>query len=209
MKEGKIFEVDPLEYESWFISNDQLFASELEAIQALMPNNFIGVEIGVGTGLFASRLGVWEGVEPSGSMAAEAIKKGLRVRRGVAEQLPLEDEKYTLALMVTVDCFLEDPSAAFSEVHRILKHQGRFIIAFLDKGTPLGKLYDENKHLHQSYRNAHFHTSAEIVDMMNEAGFEVEDCRQTIFSLENLRQPVEKGVGLGVFAVIRFNKKRN
>ena len=41
------------------------FQSEVSAIQQLLPSIGTGIEIGVGTGLFASALGIKEGVEPS------------------------------------------------------------------------------------------------------------------------------------------------
>jgi len=108
--------------------------------------------------------------------------------------------------MVTVDCFLDDVSKAFSEVRRILVSDGIFIIAFLDKATPLGQLYEKNKHLHKSYRDANFHTSTEIVSLLRAGGFEVVDKRQTVYSLENKLQEIKCGVGEGVFAVIKAKK---
>lgn len=206
MKESNPFNTDVAEYEEWFKTNDKLLESELEAIRQLIPISGDGVEIGVGTGIFASRLGIRDGVEPSEKMAAEARKKGINVLSGVAEKIPTAVGSYQFALMVTVDCFLDDVPKAFSEVHRILVNSGVFIIAFLDKATPLGQLYEQNKHQHKSYQNANFHTSAEIVSFLNTAGFEIVDKRQTIFSLENMLQEIKDGVGEGVFAVIKAKK---
>ncbi|MHB1377026.1 MAG: class I SAM-dependent methyltransferase [Candidatus Humimicrobiaceae bacterium] len=66
-------------------------------------------------------------------MGAKAAKKGIYVINAFAEELPIADESYQFALMVTVDCFLEDISKALKEVWRILVKDGYFIIAFIDK----------------------------------------------------------------------------
>lgn len=200
------FDTEVEEYEEWFITNDKLLDSEVNAIKQLIPMSGNGIEIGVGTGIFASRLGVRDGVEPSSKMAAEAAKKGINVINGIAEKVPVDSGSYEFALMVTVDCFLDDVSKAFSEVRRILVPDGIFIIAFLDKATPLGQLYEKNKHLHKSYRDANFHTSTEIVSLLRAGGFEVVDKRQTVYSLENKLQEIKCGVGEGVFAVIKAKK---
>lgn len=206
MQKNNPFNTDVAEYEEWFKTNDKLLESELEAIRQLIPISDDGVEIGVGTGIFASRLGIKDGVEPSEKMATEAMKRGINVLNGVAEKIPVEDESYQFALMVTVDCFLDDVPVAFSEVRRILINNGIFIIAFLDKATPLGELYEQNKHQHKSYQHANFHTSTEIVSFLITAGFEIIDKRQTIYSLENTLQEIKYGVGEGVFAVIKAKK---
>jgi ubiquinone/menaquinone biosynthesis C-methylase UbiE len=63
------------------------------------------VEIGVGTGRFASALGVPLGVEPSESMRRIARKRGIEVISGKAEALPFRDGCLDYVLMVTV-CLL-------------------------------------------------------------------------------------------------------
>lgn len=162
--------------------------------------------IRVGTGIFASKLGIKHGVEPSDKMDAEAIKKGIHVIRATAENLTVADGAFQLALMVTVDCFLDDISKAFSEVRRILINNGIFIIAFLDKATPLGKLYEQNKYLHKSYKDANFHSAEEISNLLEKTGFEIIDRKQTVYSLDNELQEINDGTGKGVFAVIKAKR---
>ncbi|MCR6545988.1 class I SAM-dependent methyltransferase [Dehalobacterium formicoaceticum] len=203
MQEDNLFNTDVEEYEKWFQTNDKLLDSEVEAIKHLIPISGKGIEIGVGTGIFASRLGIRDGVEPSDKMAAKAAKKGVNVIHGKAEKIHVDDGSYQFVLMVTVDCFLEDVLQAFSEVHRILVKGGVFIIAFLDKATPLGQLYENNKHLHKSYKNANFHSSEEMTELLNNAGFEILERKQTIYTLENKYQESKAGFGEGIFAVIK------
>lgn len=135
-----IFEGKAAGYDSWFDENPLLLESEAEAIRQVMPEFRNGVEIGVGTGIFASRFGIGTGVDPSPDMGSWAERRGIRFVQGEAEALPLENAAYDLALMVTVDCFLTDPEAAFREIHRVLQPGGKFVIAFLDRETELDTL---------------------------------------------------------------------
>lgn len=189
-------------YEEWFEQNPLLLTAELEAIRQLLPDFEKGIEIGVGTGIFASRLGICDGVDPSSEMRVIAEDRGIRVIPAKAEKMPIPDKEYQLALMVTVDCFLDDIPKAFAEVRRILKDKGSFVIAFLDKATALGELYQANKQQNEFYHDATFHSSAEIIGMLVQAGFKITGMKQTIFSLDNDVQNIEDGIGDGLFAVI-------
>jgi len=108
--------------------------------------------------------------------------------------------------MVTADCFLKDANKAFKEVWRILSNEGIFVIAFIDRETPLGKLYNEKKHSNNFYKHAHFHSAKEIIKLLETNRFTILDKKQTIFTLENKIQEIMDGVGEGVFAVIKSKK---
>jgi len=56
------------EYENWFVENETLFRSELLALKQVMPTNKKGIEIGVGSGIFAEKLHITWGVDPSVKM---------------------------------------------------------------------------------------------------------------------------------------------
>jgi SAM-dependent methyltransferase len=206
MSKENYFDTEIEEYEEWFKRNDQLLNSELDAIRQLLPDTEGGIEIGVGTGIFASKLRIEHGVEPSEKMAAVAQKRGIHVIKASAEEIPVNDGLYHFVLMVTVDCFLDDVSKAFSEARRILVDDGFLIIAFLDKATPLGMMYEKNKHLHESYKNANFHSAIEVSKLLEDAGFSLEERNQTIFSLDNQPQEIKSGNGEGLFAVIKAKK---
>lgn len=64
MNNIEIFEKHAAEYDLWFAENEAAYKSEILAMQDLIPANGIGVEVGVGTGLFADLLGIRIGVEP-------------------------------------------------------------------------------------------------------------------------------------------------
>ena len=195
-------------YEGWFEKNNLAYESQIKAVRSVLPPGR-GVEIGVGTGRFAGPLGVEMGVEPSDFMKEAALEKGIEVIRGVAESLPLPDRSFDFALMVTVICFFDDVPRAFSEALRILKPGGSLVVAFLDRDTPIGKVYDANKHDSAFYQEATFYSAAEVKTMLEGAGFASTSFIQTIFMdpLEMTElEPVKEGTGEGVFCVAKATK---
>ncbi len=115
------------------------------AVKQVLPSIGKGIEIGVGTGLFAVELGIKDGIYTSKTIRNKTIERCINALKGVAEQLPLRNGSYDYALMVTVDCFLHDVLQAFKEVWRILGEGGFFVIAFIDRETPLGQIYEQKK----------------------------------------------------------------
>ena len=206
MNEVSVFDQNVEAYETWFEENKDLFQSEVAAIQQILPTTGKSVEIGAGTGLFAELLGIKNGIEPSENMRKKAMERGINVGEGFAENLPIPDETYDIALMITVDCFLDDVLQAFKESWRILSEDGFFIVAFIDRETPLGKIYEQKKQTSAFYKQAQFHSAKEIKQFLALAGFEVVDERQTIFSLENKLQEIQFGTGEGLFGVVKVKK---
>ena len=201
MKQDNPYEMFADEYEAWFSENHHLFMSEVEAIRRLLPEFEKGVEVGVGTGLFAQKLGIKDGIEPSAAMRAKAESRGIFTYDAAVENLPFVDGSYDMVLMVTVDCFLQNLGLAFREIYRVLKTNGSLIIAFLDHDSPLGKVYDKHKESSPFYASANFHSAEQIEDILQESRFKVIDTCQTVYDLENRKQEVLSGTGEGVFAV--------
>ena len=198
-------------YEAWFERHPHAYASELEAVRTLVPQEGSGVEIGIGTGRFAAELGIRFGVEPAGAMRAMAQARGLAVVDAVAEALPFAPEAFDYALMVTTLCFLDDVEQACREVHRVLKPGGAFVVGFIDRTSPLGQRYERHKQDNVFYRDARFHAADEVAGLMRRAGFEELAFRQTLFgdpAAMNAPDPVTEGYGDGAFAVIRGVKHR-
>jgi SAM-dependent methyltransferase len=202
------FEAHTDRYEEWFEEHGDLYRWEIEAIEALLPSFSEGVEIGIGTGRFALPLGIRIGVEPSGAMAARAMEKGLEVIPGTAEELPLPDESFDFALMVTTICFVDDPARALAEIRRILRPGGYVIVGFVDRETPLGRLYLANKEKSRFYAPATFFSAGELERLLREAGFGEIEAVQTLFGpdLEHMEGGVKPGTGEGAFVVLRGRK---
>lgn len=203
------FEQHLPQYEAWFDKNKYAYKSEILAIKKVLPKKKIGLEIGIGSGKFAVPLGIKIGIEPSGKMREIAEKRGLKVIKGVAEKLPFENSKYDFTLMVTTICFLDNIEKSFQEAYRILKQDGYLIIGFVDKNSPVGKIYLQHKHESIFYKDASFYSVDEVIFYLKKTGFKNFIFYQTIFkNLKNIKkvEPVKKGYGKGSFIVIRAKK---
>ena len=196
------------EYDQWFDKHSNFYQSELLAMKQAIPAQGVGIEIGVGTGRFAGSLNIQCGVEPSESMAQIAKQRGIKIINAVAENLPVENHSYEFATMVTTDCFLHDISKAFSEVHRILKPGGEFIVGLIDRNSELGKKYERQKATNKFYRDAHFHSATEITGFLSQAGFQNLYYWQTLINTnENMIEQPQTGYGKGSFVVIKGIKE--
>lgn len=195
------------EYDDWFDNHPNLYRSEILALKKAIPKNKKGIEIGSGTGRFSIPFKITTGVEPSPEMAKIAERKGMTIINTVGENLPFHNHSFDFALVVTTVCFLKDIPKAFSEVHRILKLKGEFIIGLIDRNSKLGKKYEEEKSTNKFYRHAHFHSAEEITSLLNEAGFGYFAYWQTLIHPEEnkIEQP-QPGFGKGSFVVIKSNK---
>lgn len=210
MAKTKPFDKYINDYEKWFEENQLLFASELEAIKKVIPGNKQGIEIGVGSGLFASNLEIFEGVEPSEAMRNMAKSRKINVREGVAENLPYPDQSKDFALMVMVICFVDSVTEAFKEAYRVLTKDGCLLVAFIDKDSPIGKEYEKNKYKSDFYKEATFYSASQVIDLLKQQNFEIEKIYQTIYGdvskITSAQKPLE-GYGQGSFVVIKANKK--
>ena len=203
------FDKNVQQYEEWFVNNPFAYVSELHAVQELLPGKGSGIEIGMGTGHFSAPLGIKQGIEPSRAMAEVAKKKGLDVVIGVAENLPYKDSQFDFCLMVTTVCFLDDIDLAFKEAYRVLKPRGPFIIGFVDKNSPIGRSYEQQKNESQFYKAATFYSIDELLVHLKKSGFVKFSFCQTLFGpLQDMQEPseVKEGFGEGSFVVIRADK---
>lgn len=204
-----VFDQHTAAYEEWFKEHALVYESEVRAVGEMLPTSGQGVEIGVGSGRFAEPLGITMGVEPSHKMAEIARQRGIQVIDGKAEALPLDDEQFDFALMVTTVCFVDDLAASFRETYRILKPGGHFIIGFVDSDSPIGKLYQQHKHENAFYREATFVSVNQVARCLLQSGFHSLCYAQTLFSMldqVHTIEPVKEGYGEGSFVVVRATK---
>ena len=209
MAKTQSFDQYPNDYENWFTTNKYAYESELEAIKYFIPESGKGIEIGMGSGLFAKPLGIQEGVEPSEAMRDKAQNRGLNAFPGVAEKLPYQNHSIDFTLMVTTICFVDDLFQALSEANRILKSAGSIIIGFVDKESYLGQKYLRKKDKSRFYKDAHFISTTELLEKVAEAGFINPQCVQTlsgdISEMKNTENFVS-GYGKGSFVVLKAEK---
>lgn len=209
MEKIEAFEKYTQEYEEWFEKNKFVYLSELYAVKRQLPKTGYGLEIGVGTGRFAEPLGIKLGIEPSKKMGEIAKQRGIEVIRGVGEALPFDSAQFDFILMVTVICFLKDIELAFKEAYRVLKPNACLVVGFIDKNSPLGKLYESKKEKSVFYKSANFYSVEEVVSYLKKAGFKNFSFVQTIFHpLEEIKdiEPIKEGYGEGSFVVVKATK---
>lgn len=207
MSKTTAFDEQPNDYDSWFERHHDFYQAELAAIYAAVPKSGQGVEIGVGTGRFAAPLSISIGVDPSPGMAELARQRGVEVLKGVAEALPLADNSFDYALMVTVVCFLDALPQAFREAWRILKHGGTLVVGFIDRESALGRSYEQKQEQSDFYRDATFYSVSDLVVLLHRAGFADFSYWQTLFPGEPPDVTVREGFGAGGFVVIRAQKR--
>ena len=209
MPKTEPFDIHTAQYEQWFERNKYAYESEILAIKELLPVIGEGLEIGVGSGLFAKPLGIKYGIDPSEKMREIALKRGVYAIDATAESLPYEDSRFDFALMVTTICFLDDVKAALKEAHRVIKQGGSLIIGFVDKNSALGKKYLQHKKESLFYGIATFFSVDEVVGFLEEAGFKDHVFTQTIYHNLNeihAAEPVKEGYGEGSFVAVRSIK---
>jgi ubiquinone/menaquinone biosynthesis C-methylase UbiE len=207
-KETNPFDLIAKEYDQWFDDNKSTFHSELKAIKYFLPTHGNGVEIGVGTGRFASELGIGQGIEPSENMAMLAKERGIEVIIAKAEKLPYKNENFDFAIMVAVDPFVEDIKKVYREASRILKAGGQLIIGSLHKDGDVARKYMSITDS-EVYKSANFHTVAETIQQLSWAGFSDFKTCQTLFSTSPSEvETPETGHDKGSFVVIEANKTK-
>ncbi|MFP4019553.1 MAG: class I SAM-dependent methyltransferase [Bacteroidales bacterium] len=211
MAKTKAFDEHSEDYEQWFDLNKYAYESELRAIRHFIPGRGKGVEIGIGSGLFASPLGITNGIEPSSQMREIASRRGLNVKEGVAENIPLENSSVAYILYVTTVCFVDDIEQSLKETWRILKEGGRVVIGFVDKESAIGQVYQKNKQYSTFYREAKFFSAREMEELLSKHGFSNIEFVQTLFGeLKNIDsiQDFQEGYGRGSFVVAKGEKTK-
>ena len=133
------------------------------------------------------------------------------MKEGVAEHLPFPDSSFDYALMVTTICFVDDVDLALKETARVLKKNGLFVLAFVDRESVIGKEYLRMKEKSLFYREALFFSTEELLKHLEKAGLTTEKVVQTVFGkLNQVKEihPSLPGYGKGSFVVIRSRKKK-
>jgi ubiquinone/menaquinone biosynthesis C-methylase UbiE len=199
------------EYEEWYGKYPFVFQSEVEAIRDLLPvgEKIYGIEVALGTGRFASELGIKEGVEPSPNMREMALKRGIDVLDGEAESLPYGDMRFDFVLMVFCISYFDDLHAAFREAQRVLKNGGSLIVGFIDKGSLIGKYYEKRKPESIFYKQANFYSTSRVVAELKKLKFKGLQFSQTLFhALDDIREfePAKPGYGEGSFILVKAIK---
>jgi len=167
MQVQEVFDKFARDYDEWYEKNRDLYLKELEIIDR--PQG-LSLEIGVGSGRFASKLGIDVGIDISKEVLMMAKERGVEVIRCDAGKLPFMDNVFEFVYMIFTLCFLENPEMAISEAYRVLKNGGKLLVCIIPADSELGKLYSKKDS--PFYRVAKFFKVEEAKELL-EKNFKV------------------------------------
>lgn len=213
-RDRRVSRIEPFEqhaerYDAWYDAHRAVHQAEVAAIEEVLERPGRGLEVGVGTGRFATALGIGHGVEPALAMARRARQRGVSVVRGVAEALPFADASFDAVLMVAVLAFVDEPGQVMAEARRVLRADGKLVVALLDPSSPVAKGSDLVAGQGPFARAAQLRSAVQVHELIEQAGFRLQDARQTIFDpIEQIAHPprVREGAGEGLFAVLQARR---
>jgi len=199
------------EYEAWFEKYPFVFETEVAAIKKIWPEGkgVMSLEVGSGTGRFAKALGIRSGLEPCAGMDARAEERGIETVRGVAEEMPYQNQQFDVVLMNFCISYFENLQRAFAEAFRVLKSGGVLIVGFIDKNSLLGKYYEGKRNKSVFYKSANYYSVNEVEEKMKTEGFKTPEIFQTLFNdLDNTNsiEPLMTGSGKGSYILIKATK---
>ncbi|QQS40085.1 MAG: class I SAM-dependent methyltransferase [Acidobacteriota bacterium] len=128
------------------------------------------LDVGCGTGAnleMLSEFGSAEGVDVSDEALTFCKSKGLKVHKGLAEELPFENEEFDIVTGLDVIEHLDDDIEGLSEMRRVTK-KGGYALVFVPAFMWLWGVQDDISHHRIRYRRK------QIVERMEKAGFTVE-----------------------------------
>ena len=180
-------------YDRWYETpfGRSAYELELSCLRSLTGSFERGLEIGVGTGRFASALGVEFGADPSYEMLTLAKGRGIKGVQGVGESLPFKDESFDLVLIVISICFVKDPFVVLGECKRVLKEGGRLVLGFIPKESKWADFYlRKAQEGHPIYKHAQFYPFEKVKEWIKRAGFSVERVRSTLLEEPQDKEPI-------------------
>jgi ubiquinone/menaquinone biosynthesis C-methylase UbiE len=167
----RVFDEYANDYDTWFDEHDDVFQAQQRMLRAAIPNQGQGLEVGVGSGRFAVPSGTRYGIDPSRELIRIAKRRSIEVVRGEGEHLPYRTSSFDYVLMMTVICFLDDVTAVFREVNRVLQPGGILIIGFIEKDGEIYRIYQGETKKGRFLRVARFRTAEEVDEFFRDAGF--------------------------------------
>lgn len=169
----RTFDRYAVEFDEWFTRNKKLYASELKALQAANPTG-LTLDIGVGSGVFASRLEVSIGIDSSRELLKISKRRGLEVMLADARELPFRTGAFDTVVSSFTICFVDDVNSMLMESRRLLKDDGRFILGEVTLDSLWGDLYSrEGRRKHRFYGKARFLTFRRTLSLLGRTGLDV------------------------------------
>jgi SAM-dependent methyltransferase len=198
------FDEHASEYDSWFLRNRNLLASEVRLVRAAVGAPGRALSVGCGSGLFEMLLerehgvAIREGVEPTPGMAEIARRRGMDVRIAGSEKIPHDDASFDTVLLNGVPAYLPGLGPTLSEAMRVLKPDGHVVVADVPASSGFGVLYrlaalvgswsdprlasvaPPHPYPVEFLGAANWRTTEEVADAIRSAGFEDLEFFQTL-----------------------------
>ncbi len=181
---GKYSETNPFEtksdeYDHWYDTHASLYEKELEFIRPFVRDEEGRIlEIGCGSGRFASPLALSIGVEPSGPLSQMAYQRGVPVIQAIGEYLPFQDNVMIQIFLITVIGFLASPTDVLKEIRRTLHSSGSVIIVDIDRESELGQKYQRTIKSSTFLSHARLYSPQEICSLLQEHGYRISTIRR-------------------------------
>jgi SAM-dependent methyltransferase len=157
----------------WFVGRRAILESFLRQIQSSLvtqhsPLRILDVGCGTGANLeMLSQFGDPEGVDISDDALEFCDKKGLKAQKGLAEQLPFDDEIFDITTALDVVEHLDNDIAGLKEMFRVTK-KGGYSLIFVPAFMWLWGVQDDISNHRTRY------TKRQIVDRLKKAGYSIE-----------------------------------
>lgn len=200
----KGFDAYATQYDSWFIENSNVLESEVKLVASCLNNAGEVLSIGCGSGLFEKILAddygitIRKGIEPSESMAAIAVKRGMEVIIATGEDADYGTEKYDTILFNGCPCYMQDFGLALRKAHAALREGGRVVVIDVPKESSYGLIYNlalsvgswdhpllegcvpQMPYPIELVKQAKWRTTAEKIKLVEQAGFHNLSFSQTL-----------------------------
>lgn len=191
-------------------------------INTVRGNHFPGdtLSIGCGSALFEMILEkewgikIVHGIEPSVEMASIARKRGMEVVIGTAENTDFGEACYDTVMFNGTPSYIDNLQYSFKKAYDALRPGGQIVVIDVPKESSYALMYNLAKALDtwdnillkgvtppmpypiEFVRQAHWRTTAEKVEMLNNCGFSNLTFNQTltrhpIYTGDSVEEPVE------------------
>lgn len=170
------------EYDSWF-EDSLVYEIEVAALKSLHTEMAEPkMEIGVGPGRFARRLGVGIGIDPAWAPLKLAARREINCCQAFGEQLSVKDRRIGTIYVLFTLCFAAEPQEILRECSRVLKEGGHLVIGLVPSGSAWGRsLAIKKKAGHSFYKYAHFYTIGTVREWLGNVNMSIMEQRSTLY----------------------------
>ncbi len=190
----QVFDLYAERYDLWYELpfGSSAYSLEVECLKKLYEPVGLSIEVGVGSGRFASALDVVYGVDTSLALLRKANERGVKVVKARAEALPFKDDVFQGLLIVVSLCFFDKPAEALLEARRVLRKDGKLLLGLVLSDSPWARFYQQKAQQgHPLYSVARFYSFEEIKGMLSQAGFRLSRVATTLFDSPQDTKKVE------------------